>query len=130
MKNLFFGVLVLSAATFAACSDSKPSGDAKPATDTAATATPPVMQPATTTQPGATNTDTSAPAAAPAGGTSATPQVSTPQVQVQPMNGANPSPVQMNPQKVETPPGMSGKANPPHGQPGHSCAIPVGQKFP
>jgi hypothetical protein len=33
-------------------------------------------------------------------------------------------------QAVVTPPGMSGKANPAHGQPGHSCAIPVGQVFP
>ncbi|AMM51196.1 hypothetical protein TH61_08410 [Rufibacter sp. DG15C] len=37
-----------------------------------------------------------------------------------------PQPVQVSPQPVATAPGM----NPPHGQPGHSCAVAVGAPLP
>lgn len=51
-----------------------------------------------------------------------------------PLNGQpNPTPPSSNPSIINTPQnipapiGGAAKLNPPHGQPGHDCAIPVGQ---
>jgi len=62
-----------------------------------------------------------------------TPGASTaPQIQNSPVTApaGGASMMQSAPGASATPSGMSGKPNPPHGQPGHSCAIPVGQTLP
>jgi hypothetical protein len=40
------------------------------------------------------------------------------------------APVQTMPAGSTAPAGGSGKINPAHGQPGHSCAVPVGSPLP
>lgn len=55
------------------------------------------------------------PSSGPAGQMPATQPITMPQMSAQPTAGAS-----------STPPGM----NPPHGQPGHDCAVPVGSPLP
>ncbi len=54
---------------------------------------------------------------------------SPPQAPEQQLNSTTPAPalVQSSPAKLPRPAAKSGRINPAHGQPGHSCAIPVGQ---
>ncbi|HNQ61034.1 MAG TPA: hypothetical protein PKJ62_01485 [Bacteroidia bacterium] len=42
------------------------------------------------------------------------------------INPASPAPIMATPSNNASPAGTSGKVNPPHGEPGHDCAKPVG----
>lgn len=105
--------IILAAAcviALASCSDDKKTTDASSTTPPTAT-TPAPGTPA----PGTTQTVSTVPANG---------QVTTPQGQTAPN-------VQM--QNAPADGGQapkSGSINPPHGQPGHTCAVPVGQPIP
>ena len=106
IKKLIFSGVLMSFLAFAACKNEPAATDAAPATPEAGTE-------ATTTP------TTAAPAPAPAGAPTSG----------QPMQTVV-APVQTMPAGSTAPAGGSGKINPAHGQPGHSCAVPVGSPLP
>ena len=104
IKKLIFGGVLMSFLAFGACKNEPAATDAAPVTPEAGTE-------ATTTP----TTAAPAPAGAPANS--------------QPMQ-TEVAPVQTMPAGSTAPAGGSGKINPAHGQPGHSCAVPVGSPLP
>ncbi len=128
MKQILFGAIIVAVTTFSACADNnQPSGDA--ATIDSATITPGADVPPTTNV--SVQPDTSAPNAVPAPITSEPVNVSSTPANVTavPVDPNQPG-APMAPQIPPTSSAWSGKPNPPHGEPGHSCAIPVGQPLP
>ncbi|MBK8747904.1 MAG: hypothetical protein IPM04_08530 [Saprospiraceae bacterium] len=104
IKKLIFSGVLMSFLAFGACKNEPAATDAAPVTPEAGTE-------ATTTP----TTAAPAPAGAPANS--------------QPMQ-TEVAPVQTMPAGSTAPAGGSGKINPAHGQPGHSCAVPVGSPLP
>lgn len=115
-KQIFFGLALLTITGLVSCKSDTP-------TETEATTAPAPTATEVTPQQ-------AAPAQNPDGG----------QIQIQPGSG-NPQNIQVTP-GTQTAPGTmapgtaapatggSGKINPAHGQPGHSCAVPVGSPLP
>jgi hypothetical protein len=99
MKQILFGAVILSALTIVACDDTKPRVDTAATPSTGSTAMPGV-----TGQPEQTGLQQ----------TGTTPNSTSPVVTPVPAPGTTPVPAQ------------TAGLNPAHGEPGHTCAIPVG----
>lgn len=124
LKNIGFGILALGLISMTSCKDEKK--DEVPAQQTEMPAsnntnTTAALNPAHG-QPGH---DCTIPVGAPLDGSATT----NTQTQVQPqMSTGNTSPVRVN--NTGTTTSATPMKNPPHGQPGHDCAIPVGADLP
>lgn len=112
MKKIILAAACI-AFVFASCSDDKKT-ETNNTTNTANT-----QAPAPNQAPAGQQTVTTAPTTTEGGNVNVQPQqANAPQVQMQ--NAA--------PDGGQAP--KSGTINPPHGQPGHTCAVPVGQPIP
>ena len=125
LRNIGFGVLALGLVTMTSCKDEEKDEATSPTTEMPASNTnntTAALNPAHG-QPGH---DCTIPVGAPLDRSAAT----NTQTQVQPqMSTGNTSPVRMNNTNTSTTTGTAMK-NPPHGQPGHDCAVPVGADLP
>ena len=122
LRNLGYGILALGLVSMTSCKDEEktettPVQTEAPASNT--TNTTAALNPAH----GQPNHRCDLPVGAPLDGSAA---MNT-QTQVQPQMSGNTSPVRVNNAGTSTGTAMK---NPPHGQPGHDCTIPVGADLP
>lgn len=124
LRNIGFGILALGLISMTSCKDEEkdqetPVQTEVPASNTSNTTA--ALNPAHG-QPGHR---CEIPVGAPLDGSATT----NTQTQAQPqMNSGNTSPVRVN--NTGTTTGTTAMKNPPHGQPGHDCTIPVGADLP
>ena len=123
LRHIGFGILALGLVSMTSCKDEEKEEATSPQTEMPASNTSnttAALNPAHG-QPGH---DCTIPVGAPLNGSSAS------NTQVQPqMTSGNTSPVRVNNTNPTTTSGTAMK-NPPHGQPGHDCTIPVGADLP
>lgn len=126
LKNIGFGILALGLISMTSCKDEEKNEETSPATVMPASNTNTNPTAALNPAHGQPGHDCTIPVGAPLDRSAAT----NTQTQTQPQmtTGTN-SPVRMNNTATGTNTGTAMK-NPPHGQPGHDCAVPVGADLP